>query len=107
MEGPEVLSQKKSEISSAAELVWKQIQGPRRDDWWAWADLGLLRMLAGDREGGLAAYDGFARSGARAPDYRSVLDVLEDCQRVLSPADPESAALIGAGIDRLRTTTPL
>lgn len=89
------------EISRVAELVRVQVDGTRRDQWWAWADLGLLRLLEGRLADALWAYDHFTEAGARPADYGSTLTVLRQVRAELSPAPPGLLDDVSVAIDRL------
>jgi hypothetical protein len=67
-----------AEIDQAMRLLSRQVEGARRDQWWAWADLGMLALLDGEPALARAAYEGFATAGARPVDYRSTLDVVRE-----------------------------
>lgn len=82
----------KKDIHDALQIVWEQVKEKRRRQWWAWADLGLLSVLADDVKGAINAYDKFKETGARAQDYEStktVLDTLKArCQEAGMPLMP-------------------
>lgn len=93
---PTFLDRQTAEIHQALETVKKQVEGEsgelggvgkpgaRKDQWWAWADLGLLNLLSGDLGSALRAYDKYREVGARAQDYESTILVLEElCQGLL------------------------
>jgi tetratricopeptide (TPR) repeat protein len=63
-------------IADARAEVERQVP-LRANQWWAWADLGLLELLSGREDRALAAYSHFAAAGARASDYDSTISVLE------------------------------
>ncbi len=87
LEDPGKLGALEKEINEAIDLIQAQVQGPRRDQWWAWADLGLVCQLGGrPRESGVA-YEHFRQAGARPTDYKSVLPVLEQLQATFEPSE--------------------
>lgn len=92
------------EIEQSAEHVRSQVDGTRRDQWWAWADLGVLSLLDGRQRDALWAYDHFAGSGARRGDYESTLTVLRELQDSLSRVQPERAAAVAGAIEHLEAT---
>jgi hypothetical protein len=94
------------EIGQAADLVHSQVERARRDQWWAWADLGLLSLLGGRPHDALWAYDHFAESGARRTDYESTLTVMRELQTRLSGVQPELAAAFTEAIEHLAATCP-
>ncbi|MGH3912618.1 MAG: hypothetical protein ACRDTC_04310 [Pseudonocardiaceae bacterium] len=95
------------EIGQAADLIRGQVERTRRDQWWAWADLGLLSMLDGRPCDALWAYDHFAESGARRTDYESTLTVMRELQTHLSGVHPERAAAFTEAIEHLEATRPI
>jgi tetratricopeptide (TPR) repeat protein len=54
---PGNLSALVAEIEQTADLVRSQVDRTRRDQWWAWADMGLLSLLAGRPRDAMWAYD--------------------------------------------------
>ena len=76
----------------------------RRADRWAWADLGLCRLLSGDEEGALAAYRRFAELGDAA-SIRSSSEVLQRLADTLEKHGDSAAALARKGIDFLHAKT--
>src|ERR1700693_4132274 len=43
-------------IADVLAKIQEQVMGKRRDQWWAWSDLGLFKLLSGDKQGALEAY---------------------------------------------------
>jgi hypothetical protein len=67
---------------AARSKVSDQVQADRHDQWWAWADLGMLHILSrhsGDAE---AAYKRFWAAGARQSDFESSRSTLEQIRNV-------------------------
>lgn len=81
---PSSLEEKQIEIKDAISKVQTQIRGQRRDQWWAWADLGLFNLLIGDIFAAQDAYKQFISLGARSSDCKSVIAVLRNLYAVLS-----------------------
>ena len=81
------------EIDQAIELVRRQVETTRRDQWWAWADLGQLFLLRGRVSEAIWAYHQLARTHARPIDYESITAVLRALERSLAASDPDHAAL--------------
>jgi tetratricopeptide (TPR) repeat protein len=103
---PEHVEKNRSEIQRAADLVRGQVQGKRRDQWWAWADLGLLALLSDQPDVAKEAYAQFRRNGARASDFRSTIAVLKECQDALRASNPALAQRLNETITDLTTTMP-
>jgi tetratricopeptide (TPR) repeat protein len=98
---PENLPALVGEIEQTADLVRSQVDRTRRDQWWAWADMGLLSLLSGRPRDAMWAYDHFADTGARRGDYESTISVLRELKAALSAAAPERSAELAAAIDNL------
>jgi tetratricopeptide (TPR) repeat protein len=94
---PAQLPRWRPRIEAAVARVGAQVERTRRDQWWAWADLGVLSLLAGRPGEARRAYEGFRRTGARRTDYQSHLEVLHALEERLRDAEPRIA-------DGLRTT---
>ena len=77
LEDPARLPALARQINDAITIVQVQVAGPRRDQWWAWADLGLLCLLGRRSREAWAAYEHFQQAGPRRVDYGSVLAVLD------------------------------
>jgi tetratricopeptide (TPR) repeat protein len=92
LEDPARLPALAGEIREAIALIQNQVGGPRRSQWWAWADLGLLCLLAGRFPEARAAYERFPRTGAKRAAYQSVLAVLGPLEERFRPSAPDLAA---------------
>jgi hypothetical protein len=90
------------EINQTIDLIQAQVQGPRRDQWWAWADLGLVCQLGGRVREAQEAYEHFRQAGARPTDYKTVLPVLEQLRAKFEPS--ELATQLGETIRTLEAT---
>lgn len=88
---PETEEPDRTAIEDARAIVRAQAEGPRRDDWWAWADVGILSVLLGDPAAAEQAYRMFSRLGARATDFDSAASVLDEI--VLRAAGHNDAAV--------------
>jgi tetratricopeptide (TPR) repeat protein len=71
----------KKDIHDALQIVEAQVKEKRRRQWWAWADLGLLSVLADDVNGAIDAYGKFRETGARSQDYESTKTVLDSLDK--------------------------
>lgn len=100
LQDPGKLGALEREINEAIDLIQAQVQGPRRDQWWAWADLGLVCQLGGRPVESEVAYEHFRQAGARPADYKSVLPVLEQLQATFEPS--ELATRLGETIHTLK-----
>lgn len=98
---PETLNSQMDEIISARDIVQKQVYGPRIDQWWAWADLGILSLLSGNLIEATQAYERFWEAGARVQDCNSTLDVLRDLSQALRTSHNSVADSINQIIGRL------
>lgn len=73
-EGPEYADR----VRAARQTTLAQAEGPRREDWWAWAEVAILAVLLGDAEAATGAFERFSRAGARPADIDSVTPVLAE-----------------------------
>jgi hypothetical protein len=102
---PAKLDELGHEINQTIDLIQAQVQGPRRDQWWAWADLGLVCQLGGRAREARGAYEHFQQAGARPVDYKSVLDVLESLSATFEPSVPDLAARLGETVQTLQASS--
>lgn len=93
------------EIDSAIGLIQVQVEGPRRDQWWAWADLGLVCHLGRRLREARGAYEHFQQAGARRVDYDSVLAVLRSLRDKCDPVATELAAELEETIQHLESSS--
>jgi tetratricopeptide (TPR) repeat protein len=91
---PGSVGRRQEEVRQTAETVEKQIRSKRGDQWWAWADLGLLSLLSHNPARAREAYAKFADTGARPMDYRSTIKVLKEYQEELAAVSPDVTAAI-------------
>lgn len=97
--------QTKRRIQDGITTVQEQVRGRRKDEWWAWADLGLFNLLQGNKQAALEAYNQFGKVGARAQDYESTILVLDSLldrlQTAESPSVQSVVQSVGAAINFL------
>jgi len=105
LEDPARLAELAGDINQAIDLIRGQVEGPRRDQWWAWADLGLVCHLGGRPREAREAYERFKQTGARRADYQSVLAVLNPLKQQFEPSAPELAAQLGDTIRDLQASS--
>jgi tetratricopeptide (TPR) repeat protein len=106
---PAALTAKQEEIKRAADTVERQVRSTRGDQWWAWADLGLLSLLRRDTaswQKAQAAYEQYALAGARAPDFASTIGVLQQCHDQLAATAPDVAHAMNKAIAFLNQKKP-
>lgn len=103
LEDPARLPGLAAEIDNAIGLIQVQVEGPRRNQWWAWADLGLVRHLGRQVREAREAYEHFRQTGPRRVDYQSVLAVLGSLQEKFSPSAPERAEELNETIKNLES----
>lgn len=88
-------------IQDALSIINEQVQGIRKDDWWARADLGLLYLLNNDQKNSEQSYEKFGQKGATPLDYKSVISVLRVLSLSLKRNNPKEAQLIDSAINKL------
>lgn len=104
---PTQLETQRENIRSGIQTVQQQVEGPRKSQWWAWADLGLFQLLVGEWDAAIRAYAEFDNAGARAADYDSHIAVLNDLKTSFEKHDRnEIKALIEKAIDYLNRNKP-
>jgi tetratricopeptide (TPR) repeat protein len=103
---PRSLAAQHEQIKDAIDFIWKQVNGKRKSQWWAWADLGELRLLGGQFEEARKAYEKFRECGPRASDYESTASVLEELKQAVARVDERVAAAITSTTDYLNENKP-
>jgi hypothetical protein len=76
-----------NDISKAISIIDNQVRGSRRDQWWAWADLGMLYTLANRVVEAETAYKGFWNAGARDTAFESCKAALKELRDFLAADD--------------------
>jgi tetratricopeptide (TPR) repeat protein len=78
-------------LERAISVLERQVQGPRRLDRWAWADLGECSLLAGNSAGAVEAYRRFKELAdpRQIRSARVVLERLAEAMRIREPAAAE------------------
>jgi tetratricopeptide (TPR) repeat protein len=99
------LEAQKGEIDETIKILEHQVHGPRRDQSWAWADLGLLYLLRNRTAEAAAAYENFRKNGARA-SYDSTISVLNDVQKSIAASNPPIADGIAQTVHSLMRLRP-
>jgi tetratricopeptide (TPR) repeat protein len=95
------------EILNAAETVDRQVEEKRREQWWAWCDVGVLALLNRNSERAREAYRRFKEKGALAKHFDSTIEVLEGLRDALKPVEPSISSSISDAVDFLRCERPL
>ncbi|MFL6417587.1 MAG: hypothetical protein ACJ74Y_18180 [Bryobacteraceae bacterium] len=87
-------------LERAVSVLERQVQGPRRLDRWAWADLGECRLLAGNSAGAIEAHQRF-KELADPRQIRSARMVLERLAEAMRLQEPDSAEQVRRGAELL------
>jgi tetratricopeptide (TPR) repeat protein len=103
---PEAFESLKPLIEEAIAIIQEQVDGPRRKEWWAWADLGLLYLLNKNEKQALKSYDYFKECGALPKHYDSSREVLVELNEKLKAVEPTISPFLTSGIDRLKGGSP-
>lgn len=106
LQDPRSLASLHDQIGRAIDFIWKQVNGKRRNQWWAWADLGELRLLAGRFDEAREAYGEFRACGPRATDYESTVAILEELAKTVAGVDEGMAAAITSTAGSLSEDKP-
>lgn len=82
------LTEMHGDLVQAEEALRRQIATARREDPWAWCDLGLLRVLKGQEAEAKQAWDQMDALNPILTVYSSGLAVLNDLTKVLPASEP-------------------
>ena len=104
---PQSLQSLRDKIKEAIRLVENQVEGKRKGQWWAWSDLGELRLLSGSLDDARTAYQGFQEKGARARDFESTISVLSELEEKVRGLYPQVAEGFADTILSLKQNKPL
>jgi hypothetical protein len=96
-----------SVIEKAESIVATQVRSDRHDQWWAWADLGMLKLLAGKPTEAEDAYKQYWALGARDSDFASTRATLEECRDALATVAPDLSQSVTLMIDKLLEMKPI
>lgn len=87
-------------LLEAVDALARQVHGERRDDRWAWADLGQCQLLLGELTAARSSYARMKSLGD-ADTLRSARPVLQRLHDALRERDPAIAAVLHDGIAEL------
>lgn len=88
-------------VEDTLRLVRRQARGPRREQWWAWADYGLLSVLSGESDDADFAYQRYLACDPRPVDIRSTRDILIRLRPAIAPFAPDVAQGLANASDQL------
>ena len=94
-------TQQRSALRKAVEAIARQVHGARRNDRWAWADLGQCQLLLGEAGDARTSYARL-RSLGDADTLKSVLPVLQRLLDALRGRDDPIADALAQGIAELQ-----
>lgn len=107
LNNPAEIDSLRSDIKEAESIVTKQVHADRHDQWWAWADLGMLNLLAGKPTEAEQAYKQYWAAGPRDSDFASTRATLEQCRDALANVTPDISRSITSMIDKLLEMKPI
>lgn len=107
LNNPAEIESLRTHIKEAESIVTKQVRADRHDQWWAWADLGLLNLLARNPTEAEHSYRQFWAVGARDSDFASTRPALEQCRDALANVAPDISQSITLMIDKLLEMKPV
>jgi tetratricopeptide (TPR) repeat protein len=84
------------DLTGAVVAIQRQVDGERRNDRWAWADLGQCQLLLGDRDGAIKSYKRVRELG-NAETVESVVTVLRRLARAIGKTEPKMAVALEEG----------
>jgi tetratricopeptide (TPR) repeat protein len=98
----ETLLQQEAALERAIAAIQRQVKlEERRNDRWAWADLGECQLLLGDLEGAKTSYKRVRELG-NADTFASVLAILRRLLKALE-ADPKASEALKQGIEWMQS----
>lgn len=101
LSGLRSLAKLEPEIDALAKELRVGLDGDRRYDCWAWAELGDLCVLLGDGEGAERAYRSFIEK-AKPTVPRTTLDVLGSILQELERSNDERSAAVRRSLEYVR-----
>jgi tetratricopeptide (TPR) repeat protein len=87
LENPILLHEMRNSIKEAISILQNQIKSTRDRDWWAWADLGLLRILNYENDLALEAYKKIKSLGPSESNIESMINVLKSLETQIISVD--------------------
>jgi len=88
---PHTFGQNRKAVEDVRQRVEKQLQETRRQDWWAWADLGTLALLEGNAKMAVSAYLRFRDQGATSANCEKAATVVREIGKALNTFAPDVA----------------
>lgn len=107
LKDPDSLADQRPQLEDAVRVIERQVGGKRRDQWWAWSDLGELRLLCGRAGEAREAYLEFKKRGPGARHFESTISVLRELAEAVVNVDQKIAEDISAEADFLLQNKPL
>jgi tetratricopeptide (TPR) repeat protein len=92
----------REDVARAIEHLKREVAGPRRDEWWAWSDLGQFYLLHNEPDKARLCYsNGRRRAGPTAEEIKRHIAILAELAEHAAASVPEIAANIRAEITEL------
>jgi tetratricopeptide (TPR) repeat protein len=95
--GTRTVAGQKVALTRAVAAIDRQVRGARRNDRWAWADLGQCQLLLGDLDAAATSYQRVRALGDQET-LASVTSVLQRLAIAIEPAEPIAAASLREGM---------
>jgi hypothetical protein len=92
------LEDQRPRIEAAVKAVRKQIERSRRNDWWAWADLGMFLLLIGNEMEAMKVYRTFTEKGPQKKHFESAIKTLKTLETALNEIGSLLTASFGCAI---------
>jgi hypothetical protein len=95
----------RTELENASKVIQQQLAKPRRDDYWATADLALVHALLG-KDDAMSLYMSFISKSPPDYAYNSVLDVLRPLSEEALPVTrtlQDAVTILKQGLERLQS----
>lgn len=91
------------DLGAVLELLEAQVEGPRRRELWAWADLGLLSLVGGRDRAAMRAYGNLVELGPEPVFVDSVLAVLRQVRDQVVAVSPGRAAAFDTAVRQVES----
>ena len=92
----------RNQLVNIIQTLEADIEGPRSDEWWAWADLAQYQLLNGKPEKARKSHqNGLSKTGATAEEIKRHALVLDELAGRTASTAPAISASIRAAIDEL------
>lgn len=91
-----------ADLQAAIQHLRQEVEGPRRDEWWAWSDLAQFYLLDGQLDDARACYaEAISKTGASADEITRHATILRELAQNTAASAPEISRQIEVAIREL------